>query len=97
MEIVEKYFEKDYPIDGKEFVGNLYDIYEKAFKTALNIGFNRGYVCATANVVRMYGEETLAEELLKCNNVTEDIDESDLEILKPVLKEIERKRALAGN
>ena len=47
--------------------------------------FDKGYVCAVANLLRLHDEPTLAEELLKENPPSDDdwneIDESDRKII----------------
>lgn len=67
--------------------------------------FTQGYTCACANLVRKTGDAdgTLECELLADNISTLEglknhgVDESDIEILKPTIAELQRKRALAGN
>lgn len=60
--------------------------------------FSQGYACAVANLIRMYDQPTIAQEVFSANfcSIKEmrkmGIDESDIEVLKPIVKEIERKR-----
>lgn len=64
-----------------------------------NNGFTQGYTCACANLVRLTGDAngTIECELLQQSVSSIDalkkhkVDESDLETLKPTIKEIERK------
>ena len=64
------------------------------------IEFNRGYICAVSNVLRLYDEPTLAEEVYKQNffNIRGlremGVDEQDIQLLKPIIKEIERKNRI---
>ena len=67
--------------------------------------FTQGYTCACANLVRKTGnaDGTLECELLGDSVSTleglknDGVDESDIEILKPTIAELERKRAVGGN
>lgn len=65
--------------------------------------FSKGYACAVAQIIEQHGETTLAEDIFSCNFMSVEtmkkieIDEHDIELLKPIVKEIERKRSLAGN
>lgn len=90
--VVKKYFDIDYPINltdnDSEFVGSIGDIYEKAFIRGKSIGFNQGYICATANIIKTHGEDTIAKDVLNANFSLEDADEHDLEILKPIIDSI---------
>lgn len=60
--------------------------------------FHRGYACACANMMRDYGESTMVEECLRANFLTVEemrkagVEEVDIEILRPVINEIQRKR-----
>ena len=62
--------------------------------------FTQGYTCACANLVRMTGDATgtIECELLGANISTleglknDGVDESDIEVLKPTIAELERKR-----
>jgi hypothetical protein len=62
--------------------------------------FTQGYTCAAANLVRMYGNSTMVDELMACNtNTIEGLqaagcEPEDIEILLPTIKELERKRNL---
>jgi hypothetical protein len=92
--IIDKCFDIDYPKDSdNDYVGGLYDVYEKAFMTAWRIGFDNGYSCACANLVKSHGEDSIAEDILKCNLNVENISEDDLDVLMPIIKEIERKKS----
>lgn len=59
-----------------------------------------GFYCACAITVKNHGCTTEIEDTLRCsfNSVAQmrklGIDEFDIEILKPVIKEIERKKKL---
>lgn len=65
--------------------------------------FSKGYACAVAQIIEQHGETTLAEDIFKCNFMSIQtmrmigVDEHDIEVLAPIVKEIERKCALAGN
>jgi len=94
--VIDKCFDIDYPEDVKnikeEYIGSLYDVYTKAFKTAWRIGFDNGYSCACANIVKSHGEDSIAEDVLKVNLNIENISEDDLSVLIPVIKNIKRKK-----
>lgn len=99
-------FDKDYPSDANmkeednEYVGSLFDIYEKAFKSGLSVGFNRGYTCACANLVRLSGDSNGTHELeLFSSNFhsIEDlkkmgVEQSDIDVLKRTIKYLEQKK-----
>lgn len=59
--------------------------------------FSKGYICASAQIVLQHGETTIAQDVLQCNFMTIDemrkigVEESDIEALTPVIKEIIRK------
>lgn len=63
-------------------------------------GFNQGYTLACANMMRDHNEPVMVEDCLKANmlQVAEmkkhGVDPSDIEILKPIIKEINRKDKL---
>ena len=73
------------------------DLIERA-----NNGFTQGYTCACANLVRLTGDangtlecELLAQSVSSLEGLKKhNVDESDLETLKPTIKELERKRKL---
>lgn len=60
--------------------------------------FSKGYACACAVLMRLHRESTLVEHMLKENFMSirqmrsAGVDEYDIDLLKPVVKEIERKR-----
>ena len=62
--------------------------------------FYRGYYCACAVLIKQHGEGTEVEDLLKENYIPLDemkrvgIDDHDIQMLMPVINEIERKRQL---
>lgn len=62
--------------------------------------FSQGYFCACANMMRDHGEATMVEDCLKANFMTEKemraigVDESDIEILRPIINEITRKNKI---
>jgi len=70
--------------------------------TARNKAFVQGYTCACANMLQQHGNNTEVEDCLGCNYTSLDdlkrheVDEHDIEVLMPVINEIERKRALAN-
>jgi hypothetical protein len=92
--IIEKYLEIDYPSElgdnDPEYLGSIDDIYEKAFSTGNKVGFNQGYICAVSNIIKMFGigEDTIATDVLKANFVLEDANEYDLEVLEPIISQI---------
>lgn len=97
-------FDKDYPSDkdmkegDSEYVGSLFDVYEKAFKSGLNVGFNRGYACACANLVRLSGDSDGTYEMFRSNfqsikDLKKDgVDQSDIDALKKTIKYLEEKQ-----
>ncbi len=62
--------------------------------------FSKGYTCACANMIKDHGISTPVEDCYGANFLTVKqlksigVDEHDIEVLKPVIKEIERKRKL---
>jgi len=86
--------------DDSEYVGSLFDIYEKAFKRGLNVEFNRGYTCACANLVRLSGDSdgTYEMDLFRSNfqsikDLKKDgVDQSDIDVLKKTIKYLEEKQ-----
>ena len=63
--------------------------------------FSIGYACACANMMRDHDQPTMVEDCFVANFMDIKtmkligVDESDIEVLKPIVKEIERKNALA--
>lgn len=61
--------------------------------------FSKGFACAVVQIIETHGEQTIAEDVFKCNFMFIEtmrmigIDEHDIELLKPIVKEIERKSA----
>lgn len=59
--------------------------------------FSVGYCCAVANMLRDHGDDVIARDCLGANYLTIKqmreigVDESDIEILKPIVKEIKRR------
>lgn len=64
------------------------------------IDFTKGYTNAVANFLNMHDEFTYCKHIYQCNFHTvkelQDmgVDESDIEALKPIIAEMERKRRL---
>lgn len=58
-----------------------------------NEGFEAGYCCAVANIMRSHEEETIAIDVLKagCPSPVDHIDESDQKILQPLWKQIKKQ------
>lgn len=62
-------------------------------------GFIQGYTCAVANLLRSFDEPVIAEEVYGANfhDITElkaaGVDPGDIKVLRPVIKEIQRKSA----
>jgi len=81
----------------KHYPGITHEIEDLIFR-AQN-GFTQGYTCACANLIRLTGDATGTHEaeLLRCNTHTisglraAGCEESDIDILKPTIKEINRK------
>ena len=69
-------------------------------KTQYEKDFTKGYACAVANLVSMYGDSTEAWEVLRCNFISIEhliecgVEQSDINTLMPVILEIKRKREL---
>jgi len=58
--------------------------------------FTQGYCCAVANIMRTHDEETIAIDVLVAGASEKDakesgVDERDMEVLRPLWKEIRRK------
>lgn len=101
QEKIEFFFDKDYPKDTDvNFVGSIYDIYEKAFKSGMKAGFDKGFIVACAVTLKNHGCEQIVEDTLTCNTLSRKemvnlgIDESDIKTLQPVLQNIKRKANL---
>jgi len=64
--------------------------------------FIKGYACAIATMVRLEGETTPIREAYAagCGSMTVadliiyGVDESDIEVIKPLIKEIKRRRKI---
>lgn len=62
--------------------------------------FTKGYFCACAVAMKQHGDDgavydLVAENFTTLENLRSDgVDEHDIEILMPILKEIQRKRLL---
>ena len=62
--------------------------------------FSIGYACACATMIRQHGITTEVEDCLSSNFMDVEtmrsigVDEFDIEVLEPIVKEIERKRNL---
>ncbi len=62
--------------------------------------FSIGYACACAIMLRDHDEPTMVEDCFRANFMDVEtmrkigVDEYDIEALKPIVKEIERKRSL---
>jgi hypothetical protein len=62
--------------------------------------FSKGYACAVAQIIIQHGQDGIAEDIFKCNFMSIKtmkaigVEESDIEVLKPIVKEIERKNKL---
>lgn len=60
--------------------------------------FSAGYACACANIIRTHGESTIATDVFSANFMSladmkaAGVDESDIEVLKPIVEERERRR-----
>jgi hypothetical protein len=64
----------------------------------LRHGFEKGYLCAVAQIINTHGEDTIAADVLKgCSmSIVEmrriGIDENDLKVLKPLVEYLESKK-----
>jgi hypothetical protein len=62
--------------------------------------FSRGFICACAVTMRNHECDSIIEDTLKCNYMSVaqmkkiGVDEYDIEILMPIINEIERKKKL---
>ncbi len=62
--------------------------------------FSIGYACACANIIRTHGEETIARDCFNQNFMSVEtmkaigVDEDDIKVLEPIVKEIERKQSV---
>ena len=63
--------------------------------------FDAGYLLATANIVHLHGEDTLAEDVLKEHNACDaktikrlNLTDYDAKVLRPLFREIDRKAKL---
>ena len=62
--------------------------------------FSIGYACACANIIRTHGEETIARDCFNENFMSVEtmkaigVDEDDIKVLEPIVKEIERKQSV---
>jgi hypothetical protein len=71
--------------------------------TVRNKAFTQGYICACAIMIQEHGNSTEVYDCLRGNFISLDnlrrheVDEHDIEILMPIINEIERKRALANS
>lgn len=63
------------------------------------IGFSQGYACALASLIRITGTDTNIDEIIAAQFPTvkslkdQQVDEYDLEVLLPIVKEHEAKKA----
>lgn len=61
-------------------------------------GFSAGFAAACAIILSQHGEDSIVEDCFKCNFMDEatmrrhGVDEFDIQILKPIIKEIKRKQ-----
>ena len=62
--------------------------------------FTRGYMCAVAALLTMHGESGYVDDLFNANGMTipqmrkKGVDEYDIKVLRPVIKEWSRKKKL---
>ena len=54
-----------------------------------DIGFDRGYVCAVANILRTHGDTVIARDVLRANEPGDwnNVDIADKDIIFEMLKE----------
>lgn len=66
-------------------------------RTEFDKVFTQGYSCAVANIIRLHGDSTIAEDvyLQNMHSVEElvdlGVDEEDIEIIIPLVNELNRK------
>lgn len=76
---------------------NKIDAILKEVKLPNEDDFSVGYFCAIANMMRDHDNDVIAKDCLGANfmNIKKmkriGVDESDIEILKPIVKDIERR------
>jgi hypothetical protein len=62
--------------------------------------FSIGYACACANIIRLHTEDTIAKDCFSQNFMSIKtmkeigVDEEDIKILEPIVKEIERLKTI---
>jgi hypothetical protein len=72
----------------------------KKLKKALSDRFTQGYICACANILRNYGDAITTQEVLESvyTSIADlkkcDVEERDIEILMPIIKNIEYKKKM---
>lgn len=60
--------------------------------------FSIGYACACAEIIRTHGEYTLAKDVFRGNFMSVEtmkkigVDENDIEVLLPIVKELEETK-----
>lgn len=68
--------------------------------SAVDKAWSQGFAAACAITLSNHGCDTIVEDTFRCNFMDEPtmrrrgIDEYDIEILKPIIKEIKRKQSL---
>jgi hypothetical protein len=68
-------------------------------KTIKNDEFTQGFACACATMLHAHGESTMVRDCYICNFRTVEqlrragVDDYDIQILKPIIKEIQERRA----
>lgn len=66
--------------------------------TELQKGFYQGFACACAITLKNHGENTIVKDTFMCNFMSvatmkkAGVDDFDIELLTPIVKEIERKQ-----
>ena len=62
-------------------------------KATPELEFRRGYYLATANLMKMHGQSTMAQDLLRNYGAVNfrGIDAIDVDVLRPIAAEIRRK------
>lgn len=72
----------------------------KRLKNEINHQFSKGYTCAVANLIQMYGDSSEAEELYNQNFLSLNelkkigVEQRDIELLTPSIKELERRKKI---
>jgi hypothetical protein len=102
MTVEEFYQSTDFPQldkhDRKSAMFTYYDLLDFAERYAEQDAFSVGYACACANMMRDHDQPTMVKDCLRANFLSVEkmyaigVELSDIEILKPIVEEIENRR-----